>query len=313
MVAVGIVCTIMLSNVASACYLASQTVYTDSSCTQATTAYDWGAFDFDQCSIGVAACEFCTMYGYSPWPSCVESEAKWYPAGSSGQNGFICKVRWDVGLGSCNGEFEGKWDVSGQKCANCDHDGIAIGYFGCEGAYGNWYDESISICESACGAEQACDGVYPGSTSSKCGPDGPICLDTYDKTCHCGCRSVNDCPDCAPGLIKKCTSLKCGCSSECSIDAECGASYCCTKVAGASEGTCVAQGEIYNSKYLCKASSPAQWHVCDESTDGVTYEIESVSYTCLSENGDYMWVKEESQDLLSVIIQFLKNLFSIYP
>ena len=106
---------------------------------------------------------------------CQGPEAKWYPSPSS--DGQICKRR--SGWFCDQNVKEGRWDSSESKCVICDGP-REIEYFNCDRDSTGDYQ-----CESACGADSACDERYPNSSL----PD--ICSSTVlekDRFCNSTCE-----------------------------------------------------------------------------------------------------------------------------
>lgn len=54
---------------------------------------------------------------------------------------------------------------------------------------------------------------------------------------------------------------------------------------------------------------------CDEDNVGEVINLDDITYTCVSKNGEFGWISEvekiEKVTLLDLILQFLKNLFFI--
>ena len=146
------------------CHLESGTYY--SSCTDniqcdeasdcgsgAVSAYDW-ARDWGGCDMGCAAGKYydpaCVYVEWYPdYCSCGSKEAKWTKSCS---NGATCKVKWGL---ACEGEFEGKWDASEGKCVECGGK-VQVKAVKCGQS-----DDTTQRCESACGADSACDEKNP--------------------------------------------------------------------------------------------------------------------------------------------------------
>jgi len=144
-----------------ACHLAGpDTYYRDDQCTQSVNAYDF-AIDLGGCVMGYSAGQlhpyYCDEYGSC---YCLSAEAKWYTSPSS--DGQVCKRRCGA---ACDVYVkEGKWDSFDSRCVVCNG-AVETGYFDSSNDYSGDYK-----CESACGADPACDEKDPDkSLPDSCG------------------------------------------------------------------------------------------------------------------------------------------------
>ena len=343
-IAFAIAGIVLSSSIVAACHLTPYTTYRVANgpiCSEPMTTYDWDVVDFDCCAMGFAVCEECEDYynqvtsGFgSPVPiACVQSEAKWFTysaaVGYGGPNGWICKVYWDAGSGGvsgCDGIFEGKYDDDSQRCVGCYGNKETTGYacqsnpFGSCGADAVQTPPSTYACEDACGASAQCDEKLPNTANACTVSDGTRCT----SSCTCGCNDVSECgyTTCPNNFASYCNG-KCACRTSCTSNNECVSPSCCvgdpTGPGGSS--ACVNQGPYDNNlRYLCKASSPAQWYICDESSVGTTLDVDEVNYICVIEDGNYKWSSESSvsqtpePDIVSVFVQFLTDTWStLFP
>ena len=128
--------------------------------------------------------------GYVFWhPSCEDAQGKCSNSGfPTGYDGQSCTARDACWLIVCS-EFtaSGYWDFSDSKCVTCSEyfesrnlGGTAAVYAGCGSESGNPGDGQ---CESACGAEDACDEKF---VDDICG---------FEKICNYNCECVTDIPD----------------------------------------------------------------------------------------------------------------------
>jgi hypothetical protein len=194
-----------------ACTLGEEPLeYTSDDClTGHITLYDWTGEPLDgKCTMGLAYCKDClgliwkrNIISITPpiWTCVDEDEATWVPPASwtfGDSNGVPCKMRWGVACECCWPDCysEGKWDASDGTCVICDS-GKQIQYADCTNTQPGQCTATASNgdgqCESACGADSACDEVSPGGDAdiesvceSKAGATAQTGW-TCDSNCKC--------------------------------------------------------------------------------------------------------------------------------
>jgi hypothetical protein len=169
--------------------------YDDQCLSGKVSAYDFVA-DFGGCVMAYAAGQYYSSAGCSGAICiCYTPEAKWDTSPS--YNGQICKKKWGLTCGRVDGgEEEGKWDSSDSKCVVCDSYRRETGYFDCNGDYSGDYK-----CESACGADPACDEKLPNGMYDT---DGDGYFDLYcDSNCYA--YKCNASTECSSILWYKCS------------------------------------------------------------------------------------------------------------
>jgi len=123
-----------------------------------------------------------------------------WPTGNDIREGQICKVRWDLPLQPCGGQWEGKWDLEDNGCVQCNSQKKQIRKHNCIDGYVEEYIGSDLECEEACGASIKCDEKLSGAWC-----DGNIkksCGSSCDYS-EVDCKSYGSSYYCSYGVCKR--------------------------------------------------------------------------------------------------------------
>ena len=136
----------------------------------------------------------------------------------------------------------------------------------------------------------------------KIGPNGRICCQV-NTTCAAIPDATGRKGVCSGTPRYECDYPACDSNADCTIQNKVdGVNTCCDlsislNIAYRGSGNCVALGTMRkpdDKKYLCAASSPAEWKECGGSTVGTTVKSGGVDYTCTDSNGKFEWVGSAS-------------------
>ncbi len=190
-------------NNVNACHLEQQGYYYNdhSSILSLCPSPDIYAYDFSGdtggCAMGFAAGLFYNCYFaigiILPGCTCSGPDAKWYTSGSNGQ---ICKIRWGLSCGVLDGGVFGgedwsRYDSTTGTCVKCSGPFKTEGWK-CVGSEGQKVRSWSNVCESACGADEACDEKNPNTFYDR---NGDGLEDLYcDSSCKAYfCNSSTEC------------------------------------------------------------------------------------------------------------------------
>jgi len=112
------------------------------------------------------------------------------------------------------------------------------------------------------------------------------------------------------------TCMDCG---ACFYDEDCKDTCCDNDPDGPGGlGQCVGAGPYApGSAYLCVVSSPAQWTNCNKNNVKTVIEDNGNKYTCIVENGNYMWIegdftKTPQYSLIDLFVQIFQKILSYF-